>query len=227
MGWFDWLFIPNCSLCQRPVRQGGQECFCRDCLRQLHESRYPKWGSRIILPSAQSIQLYAWGKYEGCLRQALARLKYDRQPSIGRLLGQWLAEAWQAEKLGSRWAVIPIPLHPDKLKQRGYNQAELISERFCQVTGCQHFPQGLRRQRATTPQHGLTAIERQHNLEQAFAVTSQPSAPVLLVDDIFTTGATIATACQALNAAGIPVAGALIAARPSFTLPSHAPIDVF
>ncbi|MEN9206438.1 MAG: ComF family protein [Thermostichales cyanobacterium SZTDM-1c_bins_54] len=224
MGWLDWLWIPSCSLCQRPVRQGGQGCFCRDCRRQLQELRYPTWGSRVVLPGGQAVQVYAWGKYEGSLKQALRRLKYDRQPQIGRILGEWLGAAWS---WGRHWSVVPIPLHPEKQKQRGYNQAELISERFCQVTGCRHLPQGLQRQRATTPQYGLTAGQRQQNLEQAFQVRAQPSFPVLLVDDIFTTGATIASACQALNQAGIPVAGAVVVARPSFVLPGQVAIDVF
>ncbi|GAB4218213.1 MAG: ComF family protein [Synechococcales cyanobacterium] len=225
MGWWDWLVQGRCVLCQRSVSP-GERCFCRDCRRQIQGSRYPSWGSRVILPSGATTQLYAWGRYEGSLRQALRCLKYERQPEIGHCLGDWIGHDWERQ-WGRQWTVIPIPLHPDKRQQRGYNQAELISQRFCEQTGCDHQPHLLQRIRATTPQHGLSAQDRRQNVAQAFAVYGQPPSPVVLVDDIFTTGSTVSTAIQALQDHGIPVFGVVVAARPSFALPSQAPIDVF
>jgi ComF family protein len=111
------------------------------------------------------------------------------------------------------YTVVPIPLHAERLRQRGYNQAALISQAFCQRTGLRHWPEALVRVRATAAQHELNPLQRQHNLAGAFALKQVPATPVLLVDDIYTTGSTVQAAQQVLAAAGIPVAGVIVVAQ--------------
>jgi ComF family protein len=111
------------------------------------------------------------------------------------------------------YTVVPIPLHAERLRQRGYNQAALISQAFCQRTGLRHWPEALVRVRATAAQHELNPLQRQHNLAGAFALKQVPATPVLLVDDIYTTGSTVQAAQQVLAAAGIPVAGVVVVAQ--------------
>ena len=108
--------------------------------------------------------------------------------------------------------VVPIPLHASKQKQRGYNQAALIAQSFCQATGLKLKQNGLERVRETKAQFGLSASERENNLAEAFAVGSELrhrhlDTPVLLVDDIYTTGATAKFCCANTSSVWLTVLG--------------------
>ncbi len=200
------LFLQsNCPFCQRPTNKE----ICLDCGRQLQQCH-------LANPKAlwkQPLPVFAWGKYGGTLKQAIAAMKYDNHPEIGRILGQYLGQAWLSHppEDNSQPIVVPIPLHKTKLKERGYNQAALIAENFCLVTGLQLKPQGLQRNRQTTAQFSLSAQERQQNLTGAFSLGSGfrriPKSPILLVDDIYTTGATAKSAIATLEKSGIQVYG--------------------
>jgi predicted amidophosphoribosyltransferase len=109
--------------------------------------------------------------------------------------------------------VIPIPLHPERQQQRTYNQAERIARSFCDVTGLPLKANGLLRLKKTAAQYELSRQERFLNLQQAFSMgpdlPSTHRPPILLVDDIFTTGATFNAATDALNQKGFQVVGLL------------------
>ncbi len=202
----DWLLSPPCCLCERPAIAAG---LCRDCTRQclnLH-----RW-QRLSHPSTPPIPVLAWAPYSEVLRQALHRLKYEKQRRLGETLGLWLARdlPWH-----QRLSLLPIPLHAERLAQRGYNQAEEISRSICRQRGDRHYPQLLQRQRATTAQFSLSRRDREINLQNAFSVPPQSPAvpaPLILVDDIYTSGATISAAQTALSRAGYRVQGVLVVA---------------
>lgn len=216
------LFLkPNCPLCDRPAEG---EC-CAACQRQLQRCQLTTPGDfwKGELP------VFAWGNYGGVLKRAIAALKYDNQPQLARPLGHWLAQSWLKSPVASRvqkLTVVPIPLHPLKLKKRGYNQAELISQNFCDFTGYKHQPLGLERIRETEAQFGLSAQARERNLADAFRIGKSlgkhpPHSPVLLMDDIYTTGATVRAAAQILQRQGIQVYGvAAIATSKSQFIPA-------
>lgn len=202
------LFLKsNCPLCDRPAKVD----LCEYCQRQLQRCQLPTpsefWKGEL--------PIFVWGNYSGILKRAIAALKYDNQPQLAHPLGHWLAQAWlqsPAITHSKKLTVVPIPLHSTKLQQRGYNQAELIAQSFCEITGYKQQPQGLERIRTTEAQFGLSAQAREQNLTDAFRVGKRlhkhPShSPVLLVDDIYTTGATIRSAAQALQRQGILVYG--------------------
>lgn len=200
------LFLQsNCPLCQR---QTSQE-FCQYCVKQLHSCHIPDPSKRW----QESIPVFAWGSYSGSLKRAIATMKYENHPQIARPLGQWLGEAWlNSPQKNRRLIVVPIPLHPSKQKKRGYNQAALIAQSFCQTSGLKLKQNGLARVRETDAQFGLSALEREKNLTEAFALGKEfhrchPDVPVLLIDDIYTTGATAKSAVQVLHQCGIAVEG--------------------
>jgi ComF family protein len=152
--------------------------------------------------------------YGGVIKRAIAVMKYDHQPEIARPLGQWLGNTWLLHSLHQEQqiVVVPIPMHASKQKQRGYNQAALIAQSFCQTTGLKLRLNGLIRVRETEAQFGLSGADREKNLAEAFAIGSDfrkfhPKASVLLVDDIYTTGATAKSAVQTLHQSGIKVLG--------------------
>lgn len=198
------LFLkPNCPLCQRPIVQE----FCQDCTRQLQCCQRQNYRDR----SSAELPVFAWGLYGGALKRAIAALKYENQPQIAQPLGRWLAEAWLNSNAATP-IVVPIPLHTDKLHQRGYNQATLLAQSFCQISGLPLQQHGLERVRDTTAQFGLSAKERAKNLTKAFALGSAfrrhaPAKPILILDDIYTTGTTANCAAQTLRHAGITVYG--------------------
>ncbi len=215
-GLLNLFFELGCPLCQRPTSKE----FCQYCYKQLQRCQLPQpsqW--RGELP------VLAWGVYGGTLKRAIAALKYENQPQIARPLGHWLAQAW----LNSPHAyssnrispvVVPIPLHADKQKQRGYNQAELLAQSFCDTTELHFQPSGLERMRATEAQFDLSAQAREKNLAMAFELglgfrRHQPASPVLLLDDIYTTGATARSAARTLQQSGIRVFGLVAVATAS------------
>lgn len=199
------LFLKsNCPLCGRPADRE----LCPSCERSLLRCQFTNPGQfwKGQLP------VFVWGRYGGILKQAIAALKYENQPQLARPLGTWLAGAWmKSPHCQVKTVVVPIPLHADKRKQRGFNQAELLAESFCQYTGLPLNRQGLERVRATEALFGLSLTERQEMLADALSVgkslTQKRPQQVLLLDDIYTTGTTVGEAARVLDRQGISVYG--------------------
>lgn len=197
LAWFDWLLLPTCPLCQRPAPD-ATNCFCPDCTLNFPPPAAELWPTRT---AETALPVYAWGRYAGALRRSLQLLKYQRQPRIGETFGHWLGRYWSRTCGSSPAVVIPIPLHRDRQRQRGYNQAEIVSRAFCRATGARHAPHLLHRTKVTAAQFGLNRPQRFHNLKRAFAADPRLASvqhPILLVDDIYTTGATMAAAQAAI-----------------------------
>lgn len=230
-----WLFPwpPYCLACgaELPGWPGSRPALCDPCGRQVlyrPRSRCPRcdrpaWLAdaggpcsecRNLGPPWQAVR--ALGPYDGLLRRLILRLKYGDEPYIATLLGRLLADraaGWPRELL-----VVPIPLHPARLRERGFNQALLLARALARASGRRLGPQVLRRSRAAPPQATLGAAARRLNVRYVFE--PRPGCrlggwPVLLVDDVLTTGRTLAAACVALRAAGAgPVFGAVAAVTP-------------
>jgi len=151
----------------------------------------------------------AYGSYDGGLRELIHLLKYDGVRPAAGVLGRMLAEV--VDGFGSEFrsaVVVPVPLHGSKLRQRGFNQAEEIARaalknlRRSELTLA---PGVLHRRRATESQTGLSDHQRQQNVRGAFEVASSEAITdkdVLLVDDVFTTGATVSECVRVLRRAG-------------------------
>ncbi len=130
-------------------------------------------------------------------------MKYEGLFALSQPLGLLMIKAWP------RWQhtfdlVLPIPLHPQRQRERGYNQAELLVRVIQKELGWMSEPTAIRRERRTRPQLGLTASERRANVSGAFGVDSTKVAGkrILLVDDVCTTGSTLASAAETLFDAG-------------------------
>ncbi|WP_299402901.1 ComF family protein [Acaryochloris sp. IP29b_bin.148] len=203
-------FKPQCAMCER----SALDILCTDCRHQLEDCR-----NLASVMRDDDLRLLAWGQYQGFLRQALAQLKYSQKAKIAQFLGLQLGLAWlETQPHSFRPVVLPIPLHRVREEKRGYNQATLIAREFCHVTGLTLTAHGLFRVRETTAQFNLTPSERFANVAQAFSVASQFShqinrKPILLLDDIYTTGATVYAATQTLRDAGLQVVGVAVIAK--------------
>jgi ComF family protein len=230
--WGDLLFAASCPLCQR----SAQREVCQDCWTQIQQCQWKHsalgWGNAaslrlsdqlLQLTSSPDIPVFAWGHYRGTLKRSIAALKYDKQRRLARPLGSGLAEAWMTTvqpplQQMKTLTVVPIPLHASKQQERGFNQAERLGRSFCQQTGLPLQPHGLIRRRATEAQFRLSPQERQQNLYEAFELGTlsrqrSRSTTVLLLDDIYTTGATARAAVQVLQRHHIPVYGIVAVAR--------------
>jgi len=152
----------------------------------------------------------------GAIREAVLLLKYGGRSSMGRHLGRLMAEAASGLlDLEQFDLLIPVPLHPRRERARGYNQAALLARALGRATGRPVGSRVLRRIRHTEAQHGGQR-EREENVKGAFGVARPDRVQgrkVLLIDDVFTTGATVSECAKVLLAAGADEVGVYTLAR--------------
>jgi ComF family protein len=221
----DSLWQPSCPLCKRPA----DGILCKDCDRQIAAYQAPEFLQKDY-PITPEISLYSWGIYDGALKRAIAACTYNNHPEIMEAIAEKMAATWKQSintrnftQNSPKISVIPIPLHDNKLKVRGFNQAEILARRFCDLTSLPCHPQWLQRIKETKAQMQTKSIkEREQNLSKAFKVSPPQSSrqadlrSVILFDDIYTTGATIREAIATLAASKIIVRGVVVLARPQF-----------
>jgi ComF family protein len=157
------------------------------------------------------------GPYDGSLRLLVHELKFRGKRAVAaRLAEEMLAAPIVRAVLTPGCVVVPVPLHPRRLRARGFNQSELLARTLAQRTGCLLVPGALVRRTDTPPQTGLSAAQRRANLRDAFVVRRRAplvGRTVVLVDDVLTTGSTARACARALRDAGVDEVRLLTAAR--------------
>jgi ComF family protein len=153
------------------------------------------------------------------LRQAIHAFKYEGQPELAPLLARYLVAVYSEPPWSTLpqpiTAVVPVPLHEQRLAQRGYNQAELLAMNFSSAVGLSLQPAWLARIRDTCHQVGLGPGERHANVQDAFRATDAVAGHcLLLVDDVYTTGSTLRACATAALDAGARAVYALTLAQP-------------
>jgi competence protein ComFC len=210
----DLLLPPACPGCGR---EGAP--ICLDCLRPLGRRLDEPPGQPIGLPVELPdglVQLEWCAAYTGVARAALHALKYDGERRLVGPLGSLLAARWHRAGVGAE-LVTWVPVHDARRRDRGFDQAELLAREAARRLG---LPVAglLERRRTTAAQHALGRGARRINVGGVFGVSRRAEPVVagrwiLVIDDVITTGATIAAAAQALDAAGALAVGALAVAR--------------
>jgi ComF family protein len=219
----DFILPTSCSFCNDPVADSEFPFFCTTCWSDftlVQGPACPHCGKPFDSPEALSSspdhvclscrrlpplfdQALSVGYFEGPLREAVHQFKYRPCRSLGRPLGEWMAT--NVRPVSNIDIIIPVPLHAKRLRQRGFNQALLLAHGMAKM---HHIPcscDNLYRLRATRPQVELTGAERILNVAGAFALCKPGDVEdrsVVLVDDVFTTGATMNECALVLKQAG-------------------------
>lgn len=215
----DLVFPPHCVGCRRV----GEE-FCPACLAKVPRIRPPlcsRCGRPLDdadCPQCRQFRLHLDGLravafFEGPLRQAIHRFKYQARPELALPLGELLSEYIDENPLPVD-VVVPVPLHPERERMRGFNQARLLAFELAAHTSLPLWYNRIERTRATPPQVGLDWRARAANLRGAFLADPWVAGKrVLLVDDVCTTGATLDACGIALKARGAKSVWGLALAR--------------
>jgi ComF family protein len=191
-----FLYPPACPACRGP---SADDELCADCAPILPLAR------GLVVPDClAALPVVVACRYAGLIRDLVIELKFARDPHPSRALGALLRAAVAATpEAASSDAIVPIPLSRRRLRRRGFNQAALIAAPVAAALGTPLLPGLLRRPRHAPPQAGLGPGERARNVSFAF----EPSdglfgRAVLLVDDVITTGHTMAEAAAAVLRGG-------------------------
>lgn len=213
------VFPDKCVICHDILKKRGTGALCRACRRQLHPVAEPrcKRCSKSLEISEEELCGDCRGK-NFYVKKGMALYSYDRmmQTAIANFKygGELLCGAYFAGELVKRYGtwvkdlspevILPVPVHKKKLRFRGFNQAEYMAAQIGMELGIPVTGDYLIRTENTRPQKGLGVRARIENLQRSFAViqTGRPYRNVLLVDDIYTTGATLEACGKALKEAG-------------------------
>lgn len=211
----------------------GQRGFCSNCLSEIHwiESPYCSvCGIPFISKEVEShpcgacvthrkyfTMARALGTYEGSLQEAIHHWKYEGKTNLTPFFAEWLAEGlkryWEPDSLD---LLIPVPLHTQRLRERGFNQALVLVKELSRRTGIPYRKTTLQKKKPTVPQVNLSGAERGKGLRGAFHVIGKEELvgkSALLVDDVYTTGATVNECSKVLLRGGTERVGVLTLAH--------------
>jgi ComF family protein len=205
-----FLFPPACPGCRRPVP--GKEGFCPSCEFLLERFDFHT-APRLDL----DFPVWSPFMYGGPVRDAILRLKHSGHMDAGRIMAGLMADHLVSACVGKQrnWdLVVPVPSHPGRLVQRGFNPAAVLARGIARSLRLPLAVACLLRTGPEASQQGKTAQQRHHNVANAFCPRRpRPGRNVLLVDDVMTSGATLHACATTLQAVDMPVTGAVVAAR--------------
>jgi ComF family protein len=231
----ELIYPPKCHVCQCFLTGDGSETdhICPECLESLVRITSPLCPSCGI-PFVSRVEedhlcgdcirkrphfdaLAAPFLYEGAIMDAVHQIKYNGRTYIARSVGE-MATSLAKERFGDTkgFLMMPVPLHPKRLRERGFNQSLVIARAIASNLGTEVDFLSLRRIKYTQPQTGLKKAERRRNVRGAFGLAGQPDLKgktVMLVDDVATTGSTLNECAKVLKKSGCEKVFCLVLAR--------------
>lgn len=214
-------FPAFCRSCQKWLGPGQGKFFCPTCWDKIPPiENYCSCCGLLVFTQTDSVlcancrtkkpsfrQARAVGVYEGILRQAIHIFKYEGKTSLGRQLAQlmvdYFPDYWQSWEYDF---ILPVPIHPHRLREREFNQSFVLAHHLGKNFGTPIMSGNLQRAKFNQPQAGLKQKERLANIKGCFALENPEliqGKKLLLVDDVYTTGATVRECARVLSSAGI------------------------
>lgn len=224
------VFPTSCAACRAPMENPRSGPLCDGCWAALprHPGGVCPCGVPLVSPHADACgrcrrglspfeRGASLGPYDGALRIVIHELKYrGRRRAAAQLAHRLDGEARVRDVLGGADVLVPVPLHPRRLRERGFNQAELLAAELGRRAALPVAAATLVRRTDTASQAGLTAARRRENVAGAFSVRHRSRVAgrvVVLVDDVYTTGATARACARTLRDAGATEVRLLTVAR--------------
>ncbi len=198
----DFLFPPSCPSCGGMLP--GDDIVCSDCIDEFTGEALNYDTPHRTMEHAAEISVLL--PYNSSCRTIVHALKYNGMPSLGLVFGRLMAmKLLKKSNLPGNTILIPVPLHPARLKERGYNQSESLAAGFASFS--QHDVRSglLKRTRKTGTQTALGHEERAENVRNAFVYSGEKTlagCDVILIDDVLTTGSTMSACVEALKSGG-------------------------
>lgn len=203
----DWntlqlLGDPVCDLCGVPFPYPvGQGAHCAPCIAK--PPRFSRARSAFV--------------YDEHSRSLVLQLKYGGRTDTLKVFGRWMSQAGR-DLLRDADGLMPVPLHPSRMRQRRFNQSQLLARALSEHTGLPVFPHALRRTRRTPTQEGKSAKARHRNVSGAFRLEPKyrdqiAGQRLVLIDDVYTTGATLNACTRTLERGGAADVMAITLAR--------------
>lgn len=209
---FVSLFFPRCCLACSQALVKGEESICTSCMLELPQTQYHRDPANPLrtrmsdrVPIAYGFAFLKFTK-SGRVQKLLHALKYKNHPEVGILIGKVYGDRLKEAGLQNSFdGIVPVPLHPSRLRKRGYNQSERFAEGLSLAFGVPNLSNALSRSTKTQTQTRKTKLKRWENVAEVFVINDQHSVRglrILLVDDVVTTGATLEACITTLLAEG-------------------------
>ena len=198
-GAFELIFPDNCLLCREFLNSRHQRQLCTHCLGSIALNPTP-FSRQSASGTFAFDQAWSVCLYNETSQKLLHAFKYNSKRSLSKTFVPLMADFIDRHHLPLQKfdLISPIPLHPARLRERGYNQSALLSSRLSQHYGIAHTENLLIRQKKTHTQTELGAKQRWTNMEGAFRIKNSSDITgksILLIDDLYTTGATVHQRC--------------------------------
>lgn len=206
----DWIFPPSCIGCNK---QGIR--ICTDCLNLLNytgisvcticgqKTKQPALCTKCKRSRPDFTKMRSVFTYSGLIREAIHKLKYENDLGLAEVLSHYLFDfinqiGWKVN------LIVPVPLNQARLRERGFNQAALLSLPLALRLDVKYKPNAISRIRNTRSQVGLNVVERYQNVDNAFVADRKilEFRDILIIDDVTTTGATLNAVAKAAKTAG-------------------------
>jgi len=204
---FYVFFPPRCVICDKALLS-SEKMICTPCLHNLPFANFTEiegnsveksFYGRVPIESASALLLFY---KKGVVQQLIHQLKYRGNQEIGAYFGDWFGDELQnSNRFNTVDVVVPVPLHPNKLKIRGYNQVEKFGKAIAKALGAKYIDDKLTKVSSTESQTHKHRTERVKNVTEIFTLTDVnvfKNKHILLVDDVITTGATLEVCCNEL-----------------------------
>jgi len=209
----DFIYKKKCYFCN-----SNKECvkMCSKCFEELCFADY------TVNRDLEGVKVYSAGVYEKYLQKMIRGIKYHNQKELAfymaKFMWNYFSVICEKEGINKEFQVVPVPLHPSRQRKRRYNHMELVAKEFCNLSGFTPNFELIKRVKNTKPQYKLSRAEKIENVKDAFKVdkTKSLNKSVLIIDDICTSGATLASMIHEFHKEGIDDIICLAASSPMY-----------